>query len=195
MTMAIGTLRLTRSPDGSVRNEADKVGDDFDSMTPAEKEIRAETINLILGLFKRGGDFTCTKVRSRRTNVTTPEGFYDVSGYVTMLKFVNYCTIPELETRLGMAPGHLRNGVDIFFVDEQLTPERIGARFTSQWSAGVSPRDLLRVDAKYHDSYPASSSPVFQAVIFSNSPTKGRLVASLNYSDTFNWPSAPTNGA
>ena len=87
--MAIGTLRLTRSPDGSVRNEADKVGDDFDSMTPAEKEIRAETINLILGLFKRGGDFTCTKVRSRRTNVTTPEGFYDVSGYVTMLKFVN----------------------------------------------------------------------------------------------------------
>jgi hypothetical protein len=146
MTMAIGTLRLTRSPDGSVRNEADKVGDDFDSMTPAEKEIRAETINLILGLFKRGGDFTCTKVRSRRTNVTTPEGFYDVSGYVTMLKFVNYCTIPELETRLGMAPGHLRNGVDIFFVDEQLTPERIGARFTSQWSAGVSPRDLLRVE-------------------------------------------------
>ena len=35
---------------------------------------------------------------------------------MTMLQFVNHRTIPELEVRSGMAPGLLRNGVDIFFI-------------------------------------------------------------------------------
>ncbi|MEA2742936.1 MAG: hypothetical protein QOG73_1600 [Acetobacteraceae bacterium] len=185
--MAIGTTRLSKDVAGIVQNEADYVGDDFQSMTPAEREIRAETVNIILGLFKRGGDFTCTKVRSRRENVKTADGFYEISGYVTMLQFVNHCTILEMEARNGMMAGLLRNGVDIFFVDQELAADQIAPRYTTQWSAGVSPRDLLRVGARYHDSYPASTSPIFQAVIFRNRPARGRLIATLNYSDTFDW--------
>jgi hypothetical protein len=186
--MSIGTMRLSKSPIGEVINQADVEGDDFASMTPAEREIRAETVKIILGLFRRGGEFTCTKVRSRRENVKTPDGFYEVSGYVTMLRFVNCCTIPELEIRLGMKTGILRNGVDVFFIDQELATDQIAPRYTTQWAAGVSPRDLLRTGTNYHNSYPASPSPIFQAVIFRKRPARGRLVASLNYSDTFNWP-------
>jgi hypothetical protein len=186
--MAIGTMRLSRDYAGIVQNEADYVGDDFNSMTLAEREIRAETVNLILSLFKRGGDFTCIKLRGRRENVKTPDGSYEASGYVTMLKFVNHCTVPQLETRSGMTAGVLRNGVDVFFIDQELAADQIAPRYTTQWLAGVSPRDLLRADASYHESYPASTSPIFQAVIFRNRPARARLIASLNYSDTFNWP-------
>ena len=75
--MAIGTTRLSRDSHGVVENNADYTGDDFASMIPAEREIRAETVNLILGLFRRGGEFTCTKVRGRRENIRTPDGFYE----------------------------------------------------------------------------------------------------------------------
>jgi hypothetical protein len=128
--MAIGTTRLSRDSRGVVENNADYTGDDFASMTPAEREIRAETVNLILGLFRRGGEFTCIKVRGRRENIRTPDGFYEVSGYVTMLQFVNHRTVPELEVRSGMAAGLLRNGVDIFFIDQELTTDQIAPRYT-----------------------------------------------------------------
>lgn len=107
-----------------------------------------------------------------------------------MLKFVNHRNVAELEVRSGIAPGLLRNGVDVFFIDQELASDQIAPRYSTQWSAGVSPRDLFRTGARYHPSYPASASPLFQCVIFRNRPARGRFVASLNYSDTFNWPPA-----
>jgi hypothetical protein len=187
--MAIGTTRLRGDASGHVRNEGDEIGDDFASMTQAEREIRAETVNIVLGLFRRGGDFTCAKVRGRRENVVTPAGTYSVSGYVTMLKFVNHCTVSELELRGGMAPGILRNGADVFFIDHgELLADQIAPRYTTQWSAGVSPSDLVRTGTTYNPSYPPSVMPVFQCVIFRNRPAKAHLIASLNYGDTFNFP-------
>ena len=185
-----GTMRLGRDVAGNVSNKGDDIGDDFEGMTPAEKEMRAETVNIILAMFRRGGGFTCTKVRGRRESVRTPDGFYEAAGYVTMPKFVNHCSMPELEGRGGMTPGALRNGADVFFIDQELSPHQIAPRYTTQWSAGASPRDLLRVGASYHPSYPASADPIFQCVLFRNRPARGRLVASLNYSDIFNWPPA-----
>ena len=161
--MVIGTTRLSGDASGHVRNEGDEIGDDFASMTPVEREIGAETVSLILGLFRRGGDFICTKVRARRQDVVTPAGTYSVSGYVTMLKFVNNCTVPELELHGGMVPGLLRNGADVFFVDHgELSANNIAPRYTTQWSAGVSPSDLIRSGTTYHPSYPPSVTPIFQ---------------------------------
>lgn len=192
--MAIGTMKLSRTEAGFVHNQADREGDDLDSMAVAEQEIRAETVEILLRLFKRGGDFTCTKVQPRRENIKTPQnakiadGFFLVSGYISMLQFINHCTVPELEARNGMSPGMLRNGAFIFFVNQPLDRKQFAPRYTTQWSAGVSPRDLDRVGANYHTSYPASKSPIFQASIFQNNPATGQLIATLNYGDTFNWP-------
>jgi hypothetical protein len=181
-------MRLGRSASGSVINSGDKIGDDLGNMTLAEREIRQSTVNLILGLFRRGGEFKCTKVRARQETKTTPGGFYTVSGYVTMLKFVNHKTVPELELVTGMAPGLLHNGADIFFIEDDLAPEQIAPRYTSEWPAGLSPRDFLTTGTTPHPSYPSSTDPIFQCVIFQNKPARARLVACLNYGDTFSWP-------
>jgi hypothetical protein len=45
---------------------------------------------------------------------------------------------------------------------------------------------LSSVTAQALLAHPPSKTPIFQAVIFRNRLARGRLVASLNYSDTFN---------
>ena len=185
--MGPGTMRL-RQKEGLVDNQGDNEGDDVASMTPAEREIRAETVGILLRAFKRKGDFYCTKVRARDQGTMEVGGRGKVGGYVTFLKEVRDKTPREMEAMFGFAPGGLRSGAEVLLVEEELTPDRIGPRYDTSWPAGVSPRDRSNLGASYNPSYPPAANPIFQCVIYRKHPAVARLIAIVNYDQVFRWP-------
>jgi hypothetical protein len=61
-------MRLSRDSNGIVVNDGDRVGNDLISMSPAECEIPKAIVEILLNMVRRRGEFTCTKVRARRTS-------------------------------------------------------------------------------------------------------------------------------
>lgn len=97
-----GTMRLSRNAHGIVVNDGDRFGDDLISMSSAEREIREATVGILLNMFRRQGEFTCTKVRARRTTGTPLGSDLEVSGYVTILRDILGKSPRQLEGTLGI---------------------------------------------------------------------------------------------
>ncbi|MBN9559210.1 MAG: hypothetical protein J0H14_00585 [Alphaproteobacteria bacterium] len=186
-----GTMRLSRNAKGIVVNDGDILGDDLASMSVAEREIREATVGILLNMFRRQGEFTCTKVRARGVSATPLGSDLEVSGYVTILRDILGKSPRKLEGTLGFATGGLSAGAEVLFVSSELVAEQIGPRYMTSWSAGASPQDLWQLGAKPHPSYPPASDPIFQCVIYRNRPARGRLMASLGPDQVFNWPAPP----
>ena len=145
-----GTMRLSRDAHGIIVNDGDRRGDDLNSMSAAEQEFRKATVEILLNMFRRQGEFTCVKTRARRTSGAPLGSYWDVSGYVTILRDILGKSPRQLEGTLGFAPGGLSTGAEILFVSSELTAKQIGPRYMTSWSAGASPQDLWRLGAAPH---------------------------------------------
>jgi hypothetical protein len=104
-----------------------------------------------------------------------------VTGYITLLKFLLGRTPGQIEKMVGFRPGALGAGADVLVLVDVLSADQFAPRGTSAWSAGASPRDLERHDARPHPDYPAASEPVYQWVIHRHRPARARKIATLDY--------------
>ncbi|MCB1792755.1 MAG: hypothetical protein KDJ24_20770 [Gammaproteobacteria bacterium] len=176
-----------KDEDGHVYNSADDVGDDLGAMASVEREFHRATVNLILQYFRRGGGFSCVKVRPLGSGKARPGRFVTISGYVTAAKFIDGLTPEQIARVTGVAPCVYANGVEVLVVAEDLKIDQIGPRYTTEWPAGASPLVFDKLHASPHPDYPAVSrdSAIFQCVIFRNNAAKARLVAILSPGQPF----------
>jgi hypothetical protein len=86
---------------------------------------------------------------------------------------------------LGLGPIKLSQGIDLLVIIDQLSGDQFAPRYTTAWSAGVSPRDLGNFGASYHPGYPPASEPVYQWVIYRHKPAQARKIATLAYNEKF----------
>ena len=106
-----------------------------------------------------------------------------VRGYATFLHLIQGCSLPDLESVLGFRSGVLQqNGVYLYVIDAlSLNQSNIAPRGNTDWSAGVTPRDLYNlskahgVEVKYHRDYPSATNPIAQFIILSDVPFLGSV--------------------
>jgi len=141
----------------------------------ALRDIRRDTIETLLRVARKPGE-QVVKVVAKSDDLPAT-----VSGYVTFLRFLEGSTCSDLEKKLGFKPGALSSGAHIFNVDAlALNADNIVPRGNSDWSAGVTPRDLHNLSNKhgvtveYDPSYPPASEPVIQFRILTAVPFIGR---------------------
>jgi hypothetical protein len=139
------------------------------------REIRRDTIEILLRVARKPGE-QVVKVAARYDGMSAT-----VSGYVTFLRFLEGSTCADLERKLGFKTGALANGAYIFNVDPlALNADNIVPRGNSDWSAGVTPRDLDNlskkhgVTAEYDPDYPPAAEPVIQFKILTAVPFVGK---------------------
>jgi hypothetical protein len=173
---------LTIRRDGArayVVNRADSRGNThLNSVADAPvimQEIRRDTIESLLRVARRPGE-QVVKVAARYDGVSAT-----VSGYVTFLRFLDGSTCADLERKLGFKAGALAGGAHIFNVDTlALNTNNIVPRGHSDWSAGVTPRDLDNLTTKhgmavgYDPDYPPALAPVIQFKILTAVPFVGK---------------------
>jgi hypothetical protein len=118
-----------------------------------------------------------------------------VRGYVTLARYLEDATPAQFERLLGMRAGALSAGCRVYHVDSTaITAENIGPRYTSSWSAGVSPRDLDAVSQRagtpvgYHRDYPPASDPIPQFVLYREVPTLRSVALAAGDRFSFNRP-------
>jgi hypothetical protein len=139
------------------------------------KELRRETIDVILRNARKIGEHVVKVSMGTRPPATK------VKGYATFLRFIQGSTLANLEAKLGFRSGTLQTGgAYIYNVDPlALNASNIAPRGNSDWSAGVTPRDLFNVSQKsgtdvgYHRDYPAASQPIIQFAILEPIPIVG----------------------
>lgn len=184
-----GLMRLRTDQSESIVNAGDHIGDDLEPMPAALREIRAETIKIAQRIFSRGGENQPAKIWARRQTgraaAATIGNVFEITGYVTLLKYLCNRTPLEMEGILGLAPQKLSSGADILVIIDELSGDQFAPRYTSAWSAGASPRDLHNLGAKYHPEYPPAHTPVYQWVIYRNKPVRARKIATLAYNEQF----------
>lgn len=184
-----GLMRLNTDKQGIINNQGDAYGDDLAAMPKALQELRAETLRISQRIFSQNGDNRPIKVRVRRqtgTAATADIGsIYPVTGYFTLLKYLVKRSPQQMEGILGLGPQKLSSGVDLLVIIDQLSGDQFAPRYTTAWSAGVSPRDLDNQVARYHPDYPPASTPVYQWVIYRNKPARARKIATLAYNEQF----------
>jgi hypothetical protein len=104
-----------------------------------------------------------------------------VMGYATFLSFVRGSSLSELEQKLGFKTGVLQYfGAYIYQVDGlSLNTTNIAPRGNTDWSAGITPRDLFNLSKEggvavgNHKDYPAATMPIFQFAILEEVPVVG----------------------
>jgi hypothetical protein len=140
----------------------------------ALRDIRRDTIETLLRVARKPGEQVVKVVAKREKLPAT------VSGYVTFLRFLQGSTCSDLEKKLGFNSGALSSGAHIFNVDAlALNADNVVPRGNSDWSAGVTPRDLDNLSKKegvtveYDPSYPPASDPVIQFKILTAVPFVG----------------------
>lgn len=158
-----------------VVNEADR-DRSLDSVAGAPaiiQELRTATIEIILRNARNPGEIVAKVTTNRSVKGK-------VSGYATFLKYIRGSDLDELERRLGMRAGVLQSGAYLYEVDPfSLNAGNIGPRGNTDWSAGVSPRDVDNVRkqqgvaAGYHRDYPTASKPIIQFIIYDQVPYIG----------------------
>jgi hypothetical protein len=139
------------------------------------RDIRRDTIETLLRVARKPGE-QVVKVIAKREKLPAT-----ISGYVTFLHFLKGSTCSDLEKKLGFNPGALSRGAHIFNVDPlALNADNIVPRGNSDWSAGVTPRNLDKLSNKhgvtveYDPDYPAASDPVIQFRILTEVPFVGK---------------------
>jgi hypothetical protein len=148
-----------------VENLSDRDGDQLDAH-PAIRELQEASRRTILAAVKKPFNLVAKVARGT--------GFVSlVSGYMTLARFLDGATPDALERMLGFRAGTLRPGCRVYIVDVScVTADEIGPRYTSAWSAGVSPRQLALLstaadtEVGYHRGYPPATDPIPQFTIF-----------------------------
>ncbi len=174
---------------GYAGNLGDDEGDDLSNMSPAVLEFRILSIEAILRAVNKPFE-RVVKVLPRNFELGEKD-HHEISGYVTMARFLQGATPQQFEKMLGFKERFLQNGVYILYVlPSDLSKTNISPRYYTSWSAGISPRDLENLStenkkAGYHPDYPAATDPVPQFVIHRNQKAKARLVKVLNYKEQF----------
>jgi hypothetical protein len=139
------------------------------------QELRRATNDIIIRQAKMPGRFAVKIAAGLNQPRTT------VKGYATFLHLIQGSSLAELEQQLGYKSGALqRNGAYVYLVDGlALNQNNIAPRGNTDWSAGVSPRDLDNLskaagkEIGYHRDYPAASKPIIQFVILEPVPHVG----------------------
>jgi hypothetical protein len=139
------------------------------------KELRRETIDIILRNARKAGEQVVKVSMGTRPPATK------VKGYATFLRFIQGSSLVELEGKLGFRSGALQTGgAYIYHVDPlALNASNIAPRGNSDWSAGVTPRDLHNLSQKtakdvgYHKNYPPAAQPIIQFAILEEVPFLG----------------------
>jgi hypothetical protein len=151
-----------------VVNPLDKRGDPLDD-NPAIRELQIASRASILRACQNDMVVKVSPPQVHRRQVR---------GYVTLARYLQGATPGQFERLLGMRAGALSAGCRVYHVDSAaITADNIGPRYTSSWSAGVSPRDLEAVSRRagapveYHRDYPAASDPIPQFVLYREVPT------------------------
>jgi len=172
---------LTIRRDGTrayVVNQADRRGNahlnSVEDAPEVMQDIRRDTIETLLRVARRP-DEQVVKVMSKYDGMQKT-----VSGYVTFLRFLKGSTCAGLERKLGYKAGALANGAYILNVDAlALNADNIVPRGNSDWSAGVTPRDLDNlskehgVTVEYDPDYPPASEPIIQFRLLTDVPFIG----------------------
>ena len=131
------------------------------------KELRRATNEVILRQAKKEGQ------RVVKVGVGTKPPTAKVRGYATFLSFIKGSGLADLERKLGFRAGVLQqHGAYIYHVDGlSLNANNIAPRGNTDWSAGVTPRDLdtlskeSGVSVGNHRDYPSATKPVLQFAI------------------------------
>ena len=139
----------------------------------ALQNIRAATVEILLARARNAGD-TVVKVTMNKPPCPA------VKGYVTFLSQIAGSDLASLERKLGFRPGVLQQGAYVYSVDgSALHAGNIAPRGNSNWSAGVSPRDLDNLTKQvgapvgYHKNYPPALDPVLQFTVLEPVPYVG----------------------
>lgn len=143
----------------------------------ALQEFRRATNEIILRQARRS-DRSVVKVAAASLPLRA-----SVRGYATFLHLLNGCTMQMLEDRLGFRPGSLQTaGVYLYTVDSfALNESNIAPRGNTDWSAGITPRDLHNLSRQhgnevgYHREYPAAKDPIIQFIILEEVPYVGTI--------------------
>lgn len=141
------------------------------------QELRQATNEIILRQARLPGQFP-VKI-SAAINQPRPK----VRGYATFLHLIKGSSLPELENMLGLRSGVLQHkGAYLYLIDAlSLNQSNVAPRGNTDWSAGVTPRDLDNLsklhgkEVKYHRDYPASSKPIIQFTVLSEVPFLGQI--------------------
>lgn len=139
------------------------------------KELRQATLEIILRQARKPGQ-SAVKVAVGARPPTAK-----IKGYATFLRFIKGCTLSEMEQRLGFKSGVLQeHGAYIYKVDGfSLNTENIAPRGNTDWSAGITPRDLYNLSQESgklvgnHRDYPSATKPIFQFQIIKDVPYVG----------------------
>ncbi|WP_207000299.1 hypothetical protein [Trinickia mobilis] len=149
--------------------------DDLLGAPDALIELRRATNELILLHARRAGQQVVKVVAGDLPPRKT------VKGYVTFLECIVNSRLQELEQKLGFKSGALqRYGAYLYNADAlSLNVENIAPRGNTDWSGGVTPRDLFTLSEKmgadvgYHRDYPRAIHPIFQFEILKDVPIIG----------------------
>jgi hypothetical protein len=139
------------------------------------KELRRETIEIILRNARKAGEQVIKVSMAARPPATK------VKGYATFLRFIQGSSLADLEGTLGFRAGALQTtGAYVYHVDPlALNANNIAPRGNSDWSAGVTPRDLDNLSRQagkqieYHRDYPPATRPFIQFAILAPVPVLG----------------------
>jgi hypothetical protein len=139
------------------------------------KELRRETIDIILRNARKADDHVVKVAMGSRPPAPR------VKGYATFLRFLQGAGLAELEEKLGFKTGVLQaSGAYVYTIDPlALNADNIAPRGNTDWSAGVTPRDLHNLSVKegkpvgYHRDYPAAKQPIIQFAILEPVPYLG----------------------
>lgn len=131
------------------------------------KELRRETIDIILRTARKAAEQVVKVSMGTRPPATK------VKGYATFLRFIQGSSLAELEATLGFRSGALQTGgAYVYHIDPlALTADNVAPRGSSDWSAGVTPRDLHNLSQQsgktvdYHRDYPPAARPIIQFAI------------------------------
>ncbi|NJN48457.1 MAG: hypothetical protein HC808_20570, partial [Candidatus Competibacteraceae bacterium] len=139
-------MRLGVNKNGIIDNQGDALGDNLEPMPNALKELRAETLKTSQRIFNQDGGNRPIKILARRRTTAAAASdigqIYPVTGYFTLLKYLVNRTPQEMEGILGLGPRKLSVGIDLLIIVDQLSSQQFAPRYTTAWSAGISPRDL-----------------------------------------------------
>ena len=139
------------------------------------KELRQDTNEILVRQAQKSGQ-SAVKIAVGGKPPTAK-----IRGYATFLSFIKGSDLPELEQKLGFKSGVLQlHGAYVYHVDGlALTTSNIAPRGNTDWSAGLSPRDLyvlsnaIGAPVGYHREYPPAAKPIPQFIILAEVPFIG----------------------
>lgn len=143
----------------------------------AIQELRHATNEIILRQARLPGRFVV------KISVALNQPKQKVRGYATFLHLIQGLSLFDLENTLGFRPGVLQqNGAYLYVIDSlALNQGNIAPRGKTNWSAGITPRDLDNLskahgkEIAYHRDYPPAKNPIIQFALLEDVPTLGSV--------------------